>query len=162
MNTLHPNRALPPQELEARRKTAARYFKQGKTRYWVSRHFQVSRPAASQWYQRWKDGTLASRKPGKKEKLASDQKKKLAGIILNNPTAYGYSTQLWTLERITAVVKKKLKVAYKPRSLAHMLHSLGFSYQKPEQRAKERNEKKIKTWMTKTWPRLLKKGVHSP
>lgn len=161
MNTLHPNRALSPKELEARRRKAAEYFRQGKTRYWVAKHFKVSFPAAGEWYSRWKDNALAARKPGKKEKLSVSQKKALSKMILKNPTAYGYSTQLWTLGRITSCVSKELKVSYRPRSLSHMLHMLGFSCQKPERRAKERNEKKIAEWKRTTWPALLKKGLYS-
>lgn len=161
MNTQHPNRALSPKELEARRKKAAEYFKQGRTRYWVAKHFKVSFPASGEWYRRWEDNTLGARKPGKKEKLSALDKKELSKMILRNPTVYGYDTQLWTLERITAVVQKELNVAYKPRSLSHMLHTLGFSCQKPERRAKERNEKNIAEWKRVAWPALLKKGLYS-
>lgn len=161
MNTLHPNRALSPQELEARRRKAARYFKEGRTRYWVAGHFQVSKPAASEWYWRWQNNALAAQKPGQKEKLSALQKTELTKMILKNPSVYGYETQLWTLERITSCVKKEFSVAYKPRSLSHMLHSLGFSCQKPDRRAKERNEKKIALWKRQEWPALLKKGLYS-
>lgn len=161
MSKLHPNRALSPKELETRRRKAARYFKEGKTKYWVAKHFKVSFPASGEWYRRWKEGTLEARKPGEKGKLSAEQKKKLSGMILKNPVAYGYETQLWTLERITAVVRKELHVAYKPRSLSHMLHTLGFSCQKPERRAKERNEKRIAAWKKTEWPILLKKGLCS-
>lgn len=162
MSALHPNRALSPKELEARRRRAARYFTQGRTKYWVAKHFNVSFPAAGEWYKRWKDDTLAARKPGKKEKLSPEQKKDLSKMILKNPTVYGYATQLWTLERITSVVQKELNVSYRPRSLSHMLHTLGFSCQKPERRAKERNEKSIAEWKRTAWPALLKKGLCSP
>lgn len=133
----------------------------GKTKYWVSQRFKVSKPAAGEWYSRWKNGTLQARKPGQKEKLSPLQKKELAKMILKNPSAYGYETQLWTLARITFCVKKEFGAAYKPRSLSHMLHMLGFSCQKPERRAKERNEKKIAQWKKYEWPALLKKGLYS-
>lgn len=162
MNNLHPNRALSPKELEARRRKAAKYFEEGKTKYWVALYFKVSFPASGEWYRRWKENTLEAQKPGKKEKLSTEQKKELSKMILKNPAKYGYQTQLWTLARITACVKKELKVSYKPRSLSHMLHILGFSCQKPERRAKERNEKKIAEWKKITWPALLKKGLYSP
>lgn len=162
MNTQHPNRALSPKELEARRRKAAEYFMAGKTKYWVANHFKVSFPASGEWYQRWKDDTLEAQKPGKKEKLSPEQKKGLSRMILKNPIRYGYETQLWTLDRITSCVRKEFNVSYKPRSLSHMLHMLGFSCQKPERRAKERNEKKIAEWKRSKWPALLKKGLYSP
>ncbi len=110
MNMQHPNRALPPKELEARRRKAARYFEQGKTKYWVAKRFNVSFAASGEWHRRWEDGALEARKPGKKEKLSASEKKELSRIILKNPTAYGYETQLWTLERITSVVRRELGV----------------------------------------------------
>lgn len=133
----------------------------GKTKYWVSKHFNVSKPAAGEWYRRWQNNTLGAQKPGQKDKLSALQKKELAKMILKNPAVYGYETQLWTLARITSCVKKEFSVAYKPRSLSHMLHMLGFSCQKPERRAKERNEKKIALWKKREWPALLKKGLYS-
>lgn len=160
MHNLHPNRALPPKELEARRRRAAKYFQEGRTKYWVAKHFKVSFSASGEWYRRWEENTLEARKPGKREKLSREQKKELSRMILRNPTKYGYKTQLWTLDRITSCVHKELKVSYKPRSLSHMLHTLGFSCQKPERRAKERNEKKIAEWKKVIWPTLLKKGLY--
>ena len=150
---------MPPQELEARRRKAGRYFTQGKTRYWVAQHFKVAKPTASEWYRRWQNDALGAQKPGEKGKLTPDQKKELSRIILKNPTDYGYETQLWTLGRITETVRKNLQAVYRPRSLSHMLHALGFSYQKPERRAKERSERKIAAWKKTVWPALLKKGV---
>ncbi len=161
MNNLHPNRALSPKELEARRRKAAKYFQEGKTKYWVAKHFKVSFSASGDWYRRWEEDSLEARKPGKKEKLSAGQKEELSKMILRNPIRYGYETQLWTLDRITSCVRKELNVSYKPRSLSHMLHMLGFSCQKPERRAKERNEKKIAEWKRTVWPALLKKGLYS-
>jgi|SRR3989338_2372588 len=161
MNNLHPNRALSPKELEVRRRKAARYFQGGKTKYWVAKHFKVSFSASGEWYRRWQEDTLEARKPGKKEKLSVEQKKELSKMILTNPTVYGYETQLWTLDRITSCVRKELNVSYRPRSLSHMLHMLGFSCQKPERRSRERNEKKIAEWKRTVWPALLKKGLYS-
>ncbi len=87
------------------------------------------------------------------------QKKALTKMILKSPAVYGYTTQLWTLDRITACVRQELKVSYRPRSLSHMLHMLGFSCQKPMSRVKERNEKKIAEWKRTIWPAMLKKGL---
>lgn len=161
MSKQHPNRALSPKELEARRRKAAEYFKHGKTKYWVAKRFKVSFTASGEWHKRWKGDSLEARKPGQKEKLSPEQKKGLSKMILKNPTFYGYDTQLWTLDRITSCVKKEFEITYRPRSLSHMLHMLGFSCQKPERRARERNEKKIAEWKKQMWPALLKKGLCS-
>jgi transposase len=50
-------------------------------------------------------------------------------------------------------------------SQAHVwriLGSLGFSPQKPEKRAIERNEDAVRSWKRSTWPALKKVLVSSP
>lgn len=161
MNTLHPNRALPPKELEERRLKAASYFKRGNTQYWVAKHFGVSKTAAREWYIRFKRGgtdAMLAQKPGNKGKLTERDKKALSVAILKGPTEFGYPTQLWTLSRVTEVARMVTKASYKPRSIWHTLYALGFSCQKPERRSKERDEKAITDWKMNKWPKLLKKG----
>ena len=49
--------------------------------------------------------------------------------------AAGFPTELWTLKRVRAVVKREFGVAYSTTGAWELLRSLGFSPQKPEQRA---------------------------
>jgi transposase len=37
------------------------------------------------------------------------------------------------------------------------MHGLGWTCQKPERRAKERDEESIKNWVQTTWPEIKKK-----
>lgn len=159
MNNHHPNRALPVHELEKRRLQAGRYFDNGKTAYFVEKRFDVSSTTAREWRARWKNGTLKAGHQGASSKLTLEQKKEVAKHILSGPRAAGYATELWTLGRITALILKTQKIHYKPRSVWHVLHAIGFSCQKPARRAKERDEKKIRDWKMIEWPRLLKKGL---
>lgn len=161
MNTSlhHPNRALSIKELEQRRKKAGRYFDQGKTAYFVEKKFCVSSTTAREWRTRWEGGILAAQKQGQPSKLSDKEKKKIIRMIKDGPEAAGYRTQLWTLARVTALIKKECHVTYQSRSVWHLLHALGFSCQKPARKAKERNEKHIRQWRDEEWPKLLKKGL---
>lgn len=159
MNNHHPNRALSVEELEARRRAAGRLFARGKTAYYVEKKFGVSSTAAREWRERWRNGTLQAQKQGRVSKLTEAQKKRLSTRVLKGPEAAGYRTQLWTLDRITALIRRTEQVRYRPRSVWHLLHELGFSCQKPSRRAKERDEKAIAGWKQTTWPKLLKKGL---
>lgn len=154
----HPNRALSIKELEARRAKAGRLFTQGKTAYYVEKKFDVSSTTAKEWRERWRAGTLAARPQGRTSLLTKGQKRTLSINILKGPEAHGYATQLWTLGRITDLIRKTEHVRYKPRSVWHLLHELGFSSQKPARRARERDEKAITAWKETTWPLLLKRG----
>lgn len=158
MSNPHPNRALSVHELEKRRFRAGRYFNNGKTAYFVEKKFGISSTTAREWRTRWKAKTLKAQPQGNTSLLTEKQKKDVAQRILKGPKAAGYETELWTMGRITSLIRTTEKVNYKPRSVWHVLHALGFSCQKPVRRAKERNEKAILNWKQVEWPRLQKKG----
>ena len=49
-------------------------------------------------------------------------------------------------------------VDFHPEYVPRLLHRLGWSPQKPERRARERNEAEIARWRCDTWPRLKKES----
>ena len=52
-----------------------------------------------------------------------------------------YPTELWTLRRIGEVIQKRFGVRYSPVGVWALLrHGLGWSWQKPERRALQRDE----------------------
>ena len=155
----HPNRALGIKELEARRLQAGRYFDKGKSAYFIEKKFEVSSTTAREWKIRWQNKTLKAQQQGSPSKLSNSERNKLVKEILKGPEAVGFPNQLWTLQRITSLIREKHSVAYKPRSVWHLLYALGFSCQRPERRSRERDEKHIQEWKLKKWPAILKKGL---
>ncbi len=71
---------------------------------------------------------------------------------------YGYPTDFWTINRIMAVARKKLKLSFKKTWIWVIILSLGFTCQKPQTKSKERDEKSIADWKAKVWPSLKKMG----
>jgi integrase len=68
----------------------------------------------------------------------------LKGVLLRGAEAAGYRTELWTLKRIGEVIRKQFGVRYSPVGVWALLrHGLGWSWQKPERRALERDEAAI-------------------
>lgn len=161
MSTVHPNRALSVEELEKRRFAAGRLFDKGKTAYFVARKFAVAIPTARDWKRRWKEGALAAQPQGRTARLTQKQEVSLAKAILDGPEKQGYATQLWTLERITNLIRAKHRIAYRPRSVWHVMGRIGFSCQRPERRSKERDEAAIHRWTKMEWPKLRKRGRSS-
>ncbi len=148
--------------LEKRRLKAAKLFQKGKTQSEVARKLRVSPEAARQWYLAWGKqgikGLLSKGRPGPKSELTNNKLKKIEQALLKGPQSFGYQTQIWTLKRIKAVVKKVTKVSYHESYIWKILvHTLNWSSQKPETRAAERDENAIRAWKQRTWPEIKKK-----
>lgn len=125
----------------------------------VARELGVARQTVSGWYQRWeKNGAagLELEKPGPEPKLTEIQWQEILGALLLGARANGYDTELWTLERIADLVYKKTNVRYHPSRICTLLHRFGWSCQKPQRSAKERNEEKIASWVAEDWPQIKK------
>jgi transposase len=63
---------------------------------------------------------------------------------------------VWTTARIAQLIEKEFQVTYHPDHIGRMMHALGWSHQKPERRALQRNEAAIADWKAKNWTRVKK------
>ena len=77
-------------------------------------------------------------------------------MLLEGATAFGYSTDLWTGPRVVEVIRRRFRVSYHASHISRLLRSLGFSPQKPERRAQERDEVAIRGWVRDQWLRVKK------
>jgi transposase len=147
--------------LEARRLQAAELFAQGHTQAEVARTLGVSRQSAHVWHTRFQqDGVdaLRSRGPsGPDPKLSAAQLAKVEEALLAGAMANGFDTDLWTLERITVVIAQLTGIRYHPGHVWVILRRrLGWTLQRPERRASERDEEAITRWVQQEWPRIKK------
>jgi transposase len=81
----------------------------------------------------------------------------LETYLLDGAQAAGFSTDLWTCPRIRLLIKNKFGILYHVDHLCRLLRRMGWSPQKPESRAIERDEDRIRTWKRIQWPRIKKK-----
>lgn len=148
--------------LERRRRKAALLFRKGTKHADIARRLKTTRTAVHKWYRIWKKsgirGLRSAGRLGRKPKLTPDTRKRIRTVLLRGPREAGYTTEFWTLERITEVIQRTTGVVYHPGHVWKILGVLGWSCQKPETRAKERDEKAIRRWQERTWPRMQKKG----
>jgi len=147
---------------EARRKIAGQLLLEGKSISEVARIVKVSKSSVKGWNDAVKRGGLealaAKPHPGRKPRLNRGQRKQLLRILLRGPLQAGYRTDLWTCKRVAEAVKHRLGVTFHPGHVWKLLRSLNWTCQKPEQRARERNEAAIEQWRRKDWPRIKKGG----
>jgi len=112
------------------------------------------------WRNAWRRGGPAALKakpiPGRPSRLTAKQKTRLVRILKQGPMAHGYHTQLWTTQRIAAVIGRHLGVTYHRNHVGKLLHQLGWSHQKPDRRAIERDEAAIADWKRTVWPAVEK------
>lgn len=118
--------------------------------------------AVWKWRQAWntkKQEGLKSKGPcGVKGKLDREALRKVDRALLQGPEQNGFSTPLWTLDRVAEVIETVTGVSYYRGHVWKILRFLGWSSQKPVRRSRERNEKAIREWKKAIWPSLQKRG----
>jgi transposase len=118
----------------------------------------VSAGSVRQWRRAVEKGGLealrAKPHPGRTPRLDAKQKQQLVAILLAGPRKAGYRTDLWTCGRVAEVIAKTFQVEYHPDHIGKMLHDLGWTCQKPEQRAREADDTAMAQWRRRDWPRI--------
>jgi transposase len=150
---------------QARRERAAELFAQGRTQAQVARQLDVSRQSASRWHAGWQASgatALRSRGPtGRPPKIPDSALEGIEQALLEGALAHGFPTDVWTLDRIAVVIQGLTGAALSNPSVWRLLRNrLGWSVQRPQRQAKERDEEAIQHWVAHEWPRI-KKG-HAP
>jgi transposase len=151
---------------QARREQAAELFAQGRTQSEVAHQLDVSRQSASRWHARWQaEGTTALRTrgpTGRRPKVADEQLEAIEQALLQGAVAHGFATDVWTLERIAVVIQGLTGVQLSNPSVWRLLRGrLGWTVQRPERQAKERDEQAVQHWVAHEWPRIKKGRVRT-
>ena len=94
--------------------------------------------------------------PGRPPKLDARSKEKLRRLLLKGAEAHGFPTDLWTCPRVAELIRRTFRVSYHVDHVGRLLRTLGWSPQKPERRARERDEQAIQRWVRVDWPRVKK------
>lgn len=147
--------------LAKRRVRALRLLSQGLTQAEVGRKVSVPRQTVHRWAtEALAKGEAAVKsvgRPGRKPKLSEEQREKVREALKAGPEAEGYATALWTTERVARLIEKVTGVRYHADHVGRLLSQLGWSCQRPEGKARERDEARIRRWKRVEWPRLKKK-----
>ena len=147
--------------LEIRRRIAAKLLQEGKGIREVARLVGASPSAVHGWKEALAAGGPEALKakphPGRTAKLDAAQRAELEQLLLDGPLAAGFPTDLWTLARVAQVIERRFGVQYHPGHVWKVLRNMDWSPQKPERRARERDEDAIEGWRKEDWPRIQKK-----
>jgi transposase len=148
-------------DAQRRRVRAGRMLLAGKTPAQAAHAVGVARQTVYTWKALLDEGGIDALRAmpgrGRPARLDDEQLQALGRTLLQSPTEHGFGTELWTLKRIGVLVERQYGVKFSQTHIWRILGGLGFSVQKPERRAIERNEDAVQVWRRKTWPALKKK-----
>lgn len=150
------------EELERRRRHGVALVRKGHGVREVARMVGVTPGAVVAWREQYEKkgekGLAAKPHPGRKPKLSVIQRKKLLRLLKKGAQIHGFPTDLWTLPRVAEMIREQFGVGYDPSHVWRILNALGWSAQKPERRARERDEQ----WRRDDWRRMKKSAAHGP
>jgi transposase len=154
-------------ELEARRRLAVQRVNEGWKQKDVAAFLGVTdravRGRVSAHRKAGDEGLSSEPHPGPAPKLTRRREQAVLSWLAESPLAFGYKTDLWTTRRLAEVIAGKYGVRFNPNYLAAWLTKRGYTPQKPEVRAVERDEPAIARWAAEDWPRIKKKrGTTAP
>jgi transposase len=132
------------EELQRRRLRAVELVEQGESPDDVARFLGCGRSSVYTWVKLAKqslEALAAKPHPGPKPRLTAAQLKALEGLLLKGAKAHGWRTELWTATRAAELIERQFKVRFHPEHVRKLLkRRLRWTSQKPQRRAKERDE----------------------
>jgi transposase len=152
---------LTREQLAERRAEAVRLLEGGEMKQVeIARHLGVTEAAVSKWKRQLaEEGAQAlqlRKATGRPPKLDEKAKQTLVKKLEEGATAAGFPTQQWTQARVKQVIEREFGVVYHQNYISRLLDDLGWSVQKPDPSAIERDEDLIRAWLSRDWPRIKK------
>ena len=149
------------EELERRRRRAMALHKEGKTPREVAEMVGASESSFFRWREMAEKGVkglAAVPHPGRPCRMTAAQCRELKETLKKGARGCGWANDLWTGKRVTEVIRRKFGIRYNPRHVHVILkRRLGWTSQRPEQRARERDEIAIERWRQEEFPLIKKK-----
>lgn len=154
----------PPSDWrEARRLRAWTLHQQGWKQRTIAEAFGVSEGAVSQWLKKGRaeglDGLRRVPRPGAPDRLTHAQRDQLLSLLAQGAEAFGFRGQVWTGPRIVQLIQQHFGVGYHPDYITQRLKAWGWTRQKPQKKAQQRDEDAIAQWQDHTWPALKKNST---
>jgi transposase len=148
-------------EATKKRVRAGRLLQRGKKPAEIALDVGVARQTVYTWKAIFDEGGIDALRAvplrGRPAQLDATQLDEVRRAVLQNPTEHGFGTELWTLKRVGVVIKRMHGIKFSQTQIWRILGSLGFSPQKPDKRAIERDEDVVRSWKRNKWPALKKK-----
>jgi transposase len=91
---------------------------------------------------------------GPQPRLSDEQKQQFLELLGDPPIHHNLGGASWTTASMAALIQQQFQVAYHPNHVGQMMHDLGYTLQRPDRLARERNQQKIDQWREQTWVQI--------
>ena len=147
-------------EHEFLRKRAVAAVRAGQSPSAVARAFGVHRVTVQRWLRQARvPGGLDAKPVRRASALADDQLRQLETLLLQGASQHGWPNDLWTAARVQQVILRHFGIDFHPEHVRKLLkRRLGWTSQKPQRRAKERDEDEIRRWKEEEFPRIVREA----
>jgi len=150
---------------DLRRRVVRAVVADGLSKSAAARVFGVSRTSVHAWvdlYREQGEEGLIPKRPGRR-KGGGYLKGWQAGMIVNiikdrTPDQLRLPFALWTREAVRDLIEQKFGIRYALRSVGDLLERWGFTAQKPQRRAYERDGEQIRRWLEEEYPKLRRRA----
>jgi transposase len=146
---------------EERRKRAWELKQAGWQQKDIAVALGVTEGAVSQWMKCGREGGEDALKAhpakGARPRLTAEQRAHIPAVLAKGASAYGFRGEVWNSRRLAVAIKREFGVSYHPDHCGYLVRKMGYSMQKPVDRATQRNEQAIERWKARDFPRLKKK-----
>lgn len=148
---------ITPLERERRRKRAVEAVHEGQPPSTVARVLGVDRGSVYRWLRMdRRPGGLDSKPLHRDPALSDQQLRQLEQLLLQGASRHGWPNDLWTAARVQEVIRRHFGINYHPEHVRKVLkRRLGWTSQKPQTKAKERDEDAIRRWREEEFPRIV-------
>jgi transposase len=146
-----------PEELAHRRQRAVAAYREGQSPSTIAQVLGVDRTTIHRWVR-------MARQPGgldpipirRPPRLSDRQLARLEQLLLQGAQHHGWATALWTASRVAVLIQRHFGVCYHAEHVRKILkRRLGWTSQKPQTKAKERDEDGIRQWLQTDMPRII-------
>lgn len=128
----------------------------------VIKVFGLHRASIYKWLKKYDTSGLESlsstKAKGPQSKLSDKQKQRLKKYLLQNPSQLKFEFALWTVAMIIELIANRFGVSYSDVQVGRILKEIGFSKQKPLQRAYEQDRQKVEQWLNEAYPAIKKEA----
>lgn len=103
-------------------------------------------------------GLESTKAKGPESKMTISQKNRLFKYLTKNPLQLKFEFALWTIDMIAELIQSKFGIEYSKVHVGRILKEIGFSWQRPIERAYQQDPEKVELWLNKTYPKIKREA----